>query len=204
MCTMLSESSEGAGWKRYAQCTARGGAARECAVPGPAECAYLQARKWGIFELGDKQILRGCYVGPLPGAEIPCFQAHGLNLYKRHSTSVPDPPRAKPAHAKYVYAQARKPPFSDLTVYILYANICTNTVQCRSKCRNLQFRPATRRGNTPIPYPAVDLPCTNTVQDPLCTMCLCPSAKTPFFLPAHKQISPPNNTPHNTLHPCIT
>ena len=141
-------------------------------------------------------------------AEIPCFQAHGLNLHKRHSTSVLDPAHAKPARAKYVYAQARKPPFSDLTVYILYANICTNAVQYRSKCRNPPCRPTTKLENPPIPGPAVDPPCINTIQDPACTMCLCPSAKTPFFLPGHKHISPPNDTPHdtphNTPHPCIT
>ena len=40
-----------------------------CPGGAPAKCAYGQARKWGVFRLGNKQTLRACHVGPLPGTK---------------------------------------------------------------------------------------------------------------------------------------
>ena len=44
----------------------------------PAQCAYAQARKWGVFRLGDKHILRACHVGLPLGSKMGGFRMHSL------------------------------------------------------------------------------------------------------------------------------
>ena len=40
----------------------------------PAKCAYAQARKWGVFRLGNKQTLRACHIGLPLGTKTRHFR----------------------------------------------------------------------------------------------------------------------------------